>query len=159
MFFRNTLSLLSASMALSIFASAQFTIALKKDPSICIAASSATADAPVVVEPCAAGSASQTWSDPNNDGHLAVFGDLCITPAAPVINDGVNLVLAACDPGNANQKFSHTTGVLNSHNVAKSVIDLTDGNETPGTQLQMWTGGIFTISGDNDNQDWIVTTV
>ncbi|KAJ7858972.1 hypothetical protein B0H13DRAFT_1901630 [Mycena leptocephala] len=43
---------------------------------------------------------------------------------------------------------------------AKSqVIDLTDGNETPGNQLQISTGWLLTTTVDNTNQDWIVADI
>ncbi|KAJ7138233.1 hypothetical protein C8R44DRAFT_868551 [Mycena epipterygia] len=115
-----------------------FVISLKKDHSHCIAASSSAAGAAVV-------------RDPTNDGHIAIFTNLYITPAATAINDGAKLSLAACDPNNTNQN------VINSQAVAKLGIDLTNGDETPGNQLQMFTGGIFAVSGDNSNQDCIVT--
>ncbi|KAJ7138235.1 hypothetical protein C8R44DRAFT_868553 [Mycena epipterygia] len=76
----------------------RFVISLKKDLSHCIAASASTAGAPVVVELCAA----QTWSDPTNDGHITIFSNLCITPAATAITGDTKLVLAACDPSNTN---------------------------------------------------------
>ncbi|KAJ7855787.1 hypothetical protein B0H13DRAFT_1902944 [Mycena leptocephala] len=58
--------------------------------------------------------------------------------------------------------FHHLTAVdgsLAREQVFLQVIDLTDGNETPGNQLQFWTGWLLTTTVDNTNQDWIVTDI
>ncbi|KAJ6585663.1 ricin B lectin domain-containing protein [Mycena capillaripes] len=133
-----------------------FVISLKKNPALCVAASANAANASVVIEPCSPGSASQTWTDPTNTGNVAIFNNLCMTPAGSV-NDGTKLILSPCVANDGAQEWSHETGVINNHALAKWVLDLTNGDETPGNQLQTWIGSIFTGTTDDTNQDWIVT--
>ncbi|KAJ6530922.1 ricin B lectin domain-containing protein [Mycena vulgaris] len=133
-----------------------FVISLKKNPSLCVAPSANAANASVVIEPCSAGSATQTWSDPRNSNQIVIFDNLCMSPATH-INDGTKLILSPCITDNAAQEWSHETGVINNRNIPKSCLDLTDGNETSGNQLQIWTCSQFTGTTDNTNQDWIVT--
>lgn len=98
----------------------RFVISLKKNPSLCIAASASAVNATVVIEPCSPGSELQTWSDPTNSGNIMLGDNLCITPAGN-INDGTKLILSPCLADNVSQEWSHETGVINNHNVAKSV--------------------------------------
>ncbi|KAJ7133399.1 hypothetical protein C8R44DRAFT_977567 [Mycena epipterygia] len=98
------------------------------------------------------GSAAQTWSDPSHSGQVVIYDNLCMSPAANV-NDGVKIILSPCVPGNAAQGWSHETGIINNHNLPKECLDLTDGVETPGNQAC----DLLVGTGDNTNQDWIVT--
>ncbi|KAJ7621986.1 ricin B lectin domain-containing protein [Mycena polygramma] len=144
--------------AIAVTEPTSFVISLKKNPSLCIAASANAVNASVVIEPCSPGSASQTWSDPTNDWHVAIFDNLCLSTAGNVqVNDGTKLVLQPCVANNGAQEWSHQTGLINNRAFAQLVIDLTNGDETPGNQLQTWEAYIFTGPGDDTNQDWIVT--
>ncbi|KAJ7490745.1 ricin B lectin domain-containing protein [Mycena latifolia] len=133
-----------------------FVISLKKNPSLCVAASANAVNASVVIEPCSASSAAQTWSDLANANQVVIFDNLCMSPATN-INDGTKLILSPCIPNDAAQQWSHETGLINNRNVPKSCLDLTNGDETPENQLQIWTCTLLTSTTDNTNQDWIVT--
>ncbi|KAJ7028405.1 hypothetical protein C8F04DRAFT_1119215 [Mycena alexandri] len=135
-----------------------FTVSLKKDTSLCITASSNATNAAVVVDTCKPGSVLQTWSDPKNNGQIALADNQCITLDGSIANDGTKLILSPCVESSVDifQLWSHQTGVLNSGAAAKSCIDLTNGVETPANQLQLWTCWLFTTEVDNTNQDWIV---
>ncbi|KAJ7160295.1 ricin B lectin domain-containing protein [Mycena filopes] len=138
---------------------ASFTIASKKNPGLCISASANAANASVVVEPCNATSASQKWSDPKNVGQFTIFDNLCVTPATgPLVSptDGVKLVLQTCVANAQPQGWSpQATGHIINRNIFQICIDLTDGKDTPGTQLQAW--DCSSAGTDNINQDWIVS--
>ncbi|KAJ7704871.1 hypothetical protein B0H17DRAFT_1038690 [Mycena rosella] len=67
------------------------------------------------------------------------------------INDGTKLILSPCITGNAAQEWSHETGIINNRNIPKSCIDLTNGDETPGNQFQMWTCALLTGTTDDTN--------
>jgi len=133
-----------------------FSIALRRDPSLCVAASANAANASVVVKICNPADPAQTWSDPQKTGQVVVFGSLCMSPAGSV-NDGTKLVALPCAAGNAAQQWSHETGIINNHNSPKSCLDLTDSVDISGTQLQTWTCSLLTSTVDNTNQDWVVT--
>ncbi|KAJ7705844.1 hypothetical protein B0H16DRAFT_1826368 [Mycena metata] len=135
-----------------------FTVSLKKDTSLCIAASSNATNAAVIVDTCKPGSVLQTWSDPKNTGQIVIADNQCITLKSSTANDGTKLILSPCveDSVVIFQLWGHQTGVLNSQAAAKSCIDLTNGVETPGNQLQLWGCWVFTTNVDNTNQDWIV---
>jgi len=133
-----------------------FVISLKETPSLCVTASANAVGAPVVIDDCSPGSAAQTFTDPNQSGQMVVFG-LCVSPASNV-NDGVPLILDTCVSGDAAQEWSHLTGpLINNFNEPKICLDLTNSNQTPGNQLQVWTCSLLTGTNDNPNQDWIVT--
>ncbi|KAF7351875.1 hypothetical protein MVEN_01149000 [Mycena venus] len=129
----------------------------QKNPALCVAASASTANATVVIEPCSPGSALQTWSDPAGRGNAMLGDNLCMTPGS--ITAGTKLVLAPCVASNAAQQLDHETGVIDNRAVSDFafVLDLADGNETPGSQLQIRTGPIFNGTTNNINQNWIVT--
>ncbi|KAJ6532355.1 ricin B lectin domain-containing protein [Mycena capillaripes] len=135
-----------------------FAISSKKNPALCVAASARAANATVVIEPCSPGSALQTWSDPTGRGNVMLGDNLCMSPAGS-IGAGTKLVLAPCVAGNSAQEWNHETGVIDNFAVSDFafVLDLTDGNETPGSQLQIWSGPIFNGTTSNLNQNWIVT--
>ncbi|KAJ7916052.1 ricin B lectin domain-containing protein [Mycena leptocephala] len=135
-----------------------FTISPKKNPALCVAASASAANATVVIEPCSPGSALQTWSDPTGRGNVMLDDNLCMSPAGS-ISSGTKLILSPCVANNLAQQWGHETGVIDNRAVTDFafVLDLTDGNETPGNQLQIWTGPIFNGMTNNINQNWIVT--
>ncbi|KAJ7704882.1 hypothetical protein B0H17DRAFT_1193375 [Mycena rosella] len=141
--------------ALGVTTPKSFVLSLK-DPALCVTASANAANASVVIEPCSPGSVSQTCSDPANSGQVVIFENLCMSPATHV-NDGTKIILASCDPADAAQDWGHGTGIINNGNIPKSCLDLTNGDETPGNQLQTWTCTILTSTTDNTNQDWIET--
>ncbi|KAJ7728575.1 ricin B lectin domain-containing protein [Mycena maculata] len=133
-----------------------FVISLKKDTSLCVAASANAVGAPVVIDDCSPGSAAQTFSDPTQSGQMVIYDNLCVTPASND-NDGVPLILSPCVTGDAAQDWSHETGLITNGNDPKICLDLTNSDETPGNQLQIWTCTLLTSTTDNTNQDWIVT--
>ncbi|KAJ7858984.1 ricin B lectin domain-containing protein [Mycena leptocephala] len=135
-----------------------FAISPKKNPALCVAASASAANATVVIEPCSPGSALQTWSDPTGRGNVMLGDNLCMSPAGS-ISPGTKLVLSPCVGNNLAQQWGHETGVIDNRAVTDFafVLDLTDGNETPGNQLQIWSGPIFNGTTNNINQNWIVT--
>ncbi|KAJ7858979.1 ricin B lectin domain-containing protein [Mycena leptocephala] len=131
-----------------------------KNPELCVAASASTANATVVIEPCSPGSALQTWSDPTGRGNVMLGDNLCMSPAGS-ISAGTKPVPSPCAANNVAQQWDHwhETGVIDNRAVSDFafVLDLTDGNLTPGNQLQIWTGPIFDGTTNNINQNWIVT--
>ncbi|KAG7087972.1 hypothetical protein E1B28_012012 [Marasmius oreades] len=113
----------------------------------CIAASSKSAGAPLVIHDCNTGDASNyDWDivefplDPTPQ-QIKLFGqDLCVDVTNGANNDGTKLQLWTCTPGNTNQLWSHTSslGIWQWAGTNKC-IDLTDGNVNDGNQLQVWT--------------------
>ncbi|KAF7343313.1 hypothetical protein MVEN_01763600 [Mycena venus] len=122
----------------------------------CITAENAV-NASVTIGTCTNDFAKQTFTDPTHTGQMVMYDNLCVTPLGNNLNDGTKLILAPCDANNAAQIWSHQTGIINSHSFAKACIDLTDGNMTPGNQLQVWTCTSLTSTTDNTNQDWVVS--
>ncbi|KAK7022471.1 ricin B lectin domain-containing protein [Favolaschia claudopus] len=140
-----------------------FAIQLKKDPSLCVAASAPASGASIVIENCSFGSTSQTFTDPNNNspGLLKLF-DMCVSiDSTEAARDGDKLVLKECDENlnNSKQQWNHENGVLvKSLTSAHVCLDLTDGNASSGTPLQIWDCSSEASTGafQNDNQEWIV---
>ncbi|KAJ7728573.1 ricin B lectin domain-containing protein [Mycena maculata] len=136
-----------------------FVISLKKDPSLCVAASGNAIGAPVVIDDCSPGSAAQTFSDPTQSGQMVIYDNLCVSPASNSPADGVLLVLSTCVAGNVAQEWRLDSGtpLITNVNEPKMCLDLTNSVETPGNQLQVWGCTELTSTTDNTNQDWIVT--
>ncbi|KAK7049137.1 hypothetical protein R3P38DRAFT_2872841 [Favolaschia claudopus] len=138
-----------------------FAIQLKKDPSLCVAASAPEAGASIVIEGCSFGSTSQTFTDPNNNspGLMKLF-DMCVSvDSTENARDGDKLVLKECENLNSKQQWNHENGVLVKGLTSAHVcLDLTDGNASSGTPLQIWDCSSEASTGafQNDNQEWIV---
>ncbi|KAF8179561.1 ricin B lectin domain-containing protein [Mycena galopus ATCC 62051] len=130
-------------------------LSLVSDPSLCIAASANSTSAPVTVENCSSNSTTQTWiglgigiikSEANTDLCLATNGD--------ATSAGTKLVLSECsqtDPANA-WDLDWQAGRVENVPASNMCIDLTDGKEIPGTQLQIWN-----CTEGNTNQNWVIT--
>jgi len=133
-----------------------FVISLKENPALCVSASANAVGAPVVIDDCSAGSPAQTFTDPSQNGQMIVYG-LCVTPETIGSNGLKLLILDTCVSGDAAQEWSHLTGpLINNFNEPKSCLDLTNGVQTPGNQLQLYDCTELAGEGDNTNQDWIV---
>ncbi|KAJ7506911.1 ricin B lectin domain-containing protein [Mycena galericulata] len=144
--------------AIAIDEPTSFTIAFKENPSLCVTASANVSGAPVVIDGCQPGSAAQNFTDPTQTGQIVAFDNLCVSPNGN-INDGTPLILSPCVSGNAAQEWNHdsTSTLVDTQANLKICLDLTNGNQTAGNQLQIWTCTILTSNIDNTNQDWIVT--
>ncbi|KAF8191951.1 ricin B lectin domain-containing protein [Mycena galopus ATCC 62051] len=123
----------------------------------CVTMSDDSDGAPVVIQDCDfTGPSNQVWSF---SGSTIRQGDKCIDVTDGRNVDGVKLQAWTCADGNTNQQFQHLGGaVLNQpddiiHWLAHpdKCMDLTNGAETNGTQIQMWT----CFSG-NTNQMWTI---
>ena len=68
-----------------------FVISLKKEPSLCVAASANAVNASVVIDTCSPKAVNQTWSDPSNNGQVVIFDNLCITASGELINNGTKI--------------------------------------------------------------------
>ncbi|KAF7364653.1 hypothetical protein MVEN_00334800 [Mycena venus] len=137
-----------------------FSISLKKNPSLCVAGSSSTAGAPVVIDTCNPGSTTQTFTDPknNSNGLMMMFG-MCVSLNSNVPSSGDKLVLAPCITNNSTQEWNHENEVLVKNLALPHLcLDLTDGNTTPGNQLQVWDCSSEASTGafENTNQEWVV---
>ncbi|KAK7041158.1 ricin B lectin domain-containing protein [Favolaschia claudopus] len=138
-----------------------FSIQLKKDPSLCVAASAPEAGAFIVIEGCSFGSTSQTFTDPNNNspGLMKLF-DMCVSiDSTENARDGDKLVLKKCEDFSPKQQWNHENSVLvNSLASPRMCLDLTDGKASSGTPLQIWDCSSLASTGafQNDNQEWIV---
>ncbi|KAK7042552.1 ricin B lectin domain-containing protein [Favolaschia claudopus] len=126
-----------------------FTVELDHIAGNCITAANAT-NAPVTVSTCTQEATGQIITDPDHNGRMVMYDDLCVTPAGNTIADGAKLVLAPCDADNKMQLWNHRTGSVTSKANAGFCFDLPNGNTTPGTQLQIWS----CFSG-NTNQEWV----
>ncbi|KAJ7196202.1 ricin B lectin domain-containing protein, partial [Mycena pura] len=129
------------------------TLSLASDTSLCIAASANSTSAPVTVETCSPNSPAQAWSA-LGVGIIpsGLINGMCLATSGDATSAGTKLVLSACsqnDPANAWDPDWQAGRV---ENVAASnmCIDLTDGKETPGTQLQIWN-----CTAGNTNQIWV----
>ncbi|KAF7331484.1 Carbohydrate-binding module family 13 protein [Mycena kentingensis (nom. inval.)] len=118
---------------------------LKANSGLCIAASSTTAGSPVVAAACTANSAAQTWAPASagNVGTVSIFNaTLCLLAAGegtPVA--GTKLVVDTC-PHEKNAKFNWHTDISTISSAVSGTnlcVDLTDGKQTAGNQLQLWT--------------------
>ncbi|KAG7087971.1 hypothetical protein E1B28_012011 [Marasmius oreades] len=144
---RSTYSFLTLS-ALVAVVSAGTQLEFTKDGfSRCIAASSKTPGAPVVIHDCSTGDASNydwdidAFSTDQIPQQIKLFGqDLCVDVTSGVNADGTKLQLWTCTQGNTNQLWSHTSslGIWQWAGTNKC-IDLTDGNISDGNQFQVWT--------------------
>ncbi|KAJ6493311.1 ricin B lectin domain-containing protein [Mycena sanguinolenta] len=135
-------------------------ISLKKDPSLCVAASSPVPGSPVVIEDCVTGSPFQTFGQPFLNGPLQLFG-LCVAPASQV-TDGTKLILTDCTNSNA-QNWNTNAGdsLVENLDLPNFCLDLTNGNTTAGNQLQVWDCSVLASTGafENTNQEWVVSQV
>ncbi|KAJ7193906.1 ricin B lectin domain-containing protein [Mycena pura] len=123
----------------------------------CVTMSDDSDGAPVVIQDCDfAGPSNQVWSFV---GSTIRQGDKCLDVTDGQNVDGVKLQVWTCVDGNTNQEFQHSGGaILNQPNDIiewlthpNKCMDLTDGDETNGNQIQMWT----CFSG-NTNQMWAI---
>ncbi|KAF7333729.1 hypothetical protein MVEN_02329300 [Mycena venus] len=141
-----------------------FTITPKSTTSLCIAASSATLNASVILSPCTSDSSSanfalQHWQDATAIGQMMIptpTQQLCVAPMGSTAFSGTKLVLQVCDSQSPAQLWSHGTGNIVNALTEHDCLDLTDGNAVAGTQLQIW-GCEFFAGVDDTNQDWIET--
>ncbi|KAJ7759480.1 ricin B lectin domain-containing protein [Mycena olivaceomarginata] len=99
-----------------------FTIELDHIAGNCITAEN-TVNASVVISTCTNEATGQRFTDPSNIGQMALYDNLCVTPAGNGLSDGTKLVLAPCEADNAAQIWSHQTGIINSHSFAKAVFE------------------------------------
>ncbi|KAL0572015.1 hypothetical protein V5O48_009957 [Marasmius crinis-equi] len=130
----------------------------------CIAASSQTPGAPLVIHDCNTGDVSNyNWdvkefpADPTPQPIKLVGQDLCVDVKDGVNADGTKLQVWSCVSGSTNQLWSHTNslGIWQWAGTNKC-IDLTDGITTDGNQLQIWT---CDSSNGNRNQQFPGRTV
>ncbi|KAJ7266376.1 ricin B lectin domain-containing protein [Mycena haematopus] len=129
-------------------------LSLASFPSLCIASSANAPSAPVTIEPCSA-SPTQTWLG-SGVGPLASAQNstLCLAPSGDALGAGTRLVLSACsqsDPASA-WDLDWQAGRIENVAAEDMCVDLTDGNQTPGTQLQIWN-----CTAGNTNQDWVAS--
>ncbi|KAF7301003.1 hypothetical protein MIND_00663700 [Mycena indigotica] len=117
--------------------------ALKANTNLCIAASSTTPGSPVVAATCNANSAAQTWqaAAASTNGYLSVFNStLCLAPESTPIVAGTKLVAATCPTS----KVAADRWALSLNTIRSALsgvdwcVDLTDGKQTSGNQLQVW---------------------
>ncbi|KAJ7644785.1 ricin B lectin domain-containing protein [Roridomyces roridus] len=129
--------------------SVAFTLAA--DTSLCLATSANSTSAPITVETCSS-SPAQNWlgfdvgSIPSAQNRA-----LCISTAGDATSPGTKLILNECSEVAA-RSWSVDWPAQRLENVAASnmCIDLTDGKQTAGTQLQIWN-----CTDGNTNQNWI----
>ncbi|KAJ6602334.1 ricin B lectin domain-containing protein [Mycena sp. CBHHK59/15] len=123
----------------------------------CVTMSDDSDGAPVIIQDCDfTGPSNQVWSFV---GSTIRQGDKCIDVTDGRNIDGVELQVWTCADGNTNQQFQHSGGaILNQSNDIihwlahpDKCMDLTNGDETNGNQIQMWT----CFSG-NTNQMWVI---
>ncbi|KAJ7768077.1 ricin B lectin domain-containing protein [Mycena maculata] len=116
----------------------------------CLTAASNTDGAAVEIEDCVSGgSASQSWTIPESEPTLQIFGDMCLDVTGGAAADGTPLQIWTCTEGDTNQFWSISESMIRWE---ASCLDLTDGSATDGNVMQIWvcTGG--------PNQEWTLTT-
>ncbi|KAJ7032972.1 hypothetical protein C8F04DRAFT_1355506 [Mycena alexandri] len=116
--------------------------------STCLTASSNSNGATVVVQPCTANNAAQTWVQ--NGQTLLVYGNMCLDVTNGSTTNGVKMQIWACTPGagDAAQHFTVTSGKSIQWVGKTECLDLSGGRLTSGNQIQMWT------CNGNANQVW-----
>ncbi|KAK7042555.1 hypothetical protein R3P38DRAFT_320446 [Favolaschia claudopus] len=121
---------------------ARFELTIRPDPTTfasCLTADNAT-NAPVAIGPCGDNvPINQKIVDPDHNGRMVMYDNLCIAPAGDTLADGTKLVLAPCDANDNAQFWNHGTGSITNKANTNFCFDLTDGNPAAGTQVQIWT--------------------
>ncbi|CAK5270007.1 unnamed protein product [Mycena citricolor] len=129
----------------------------------CIAAESNADGAAVVIAGCVQVSitdqlpnGNNTWTAPTAGftGPITTYDNKCLDVTDGSAANGTKLQIWTCVPGSKNQMFTNNGNQLVWAGT-NQCVDLTDGNLEGFNQLQMW--GCNPISGDNNNQVWIVT--
>ncbi|KAF7296088.1 putative carbohydrate-binding module family 13 protein [Mycena kentingensis (nom. inval.)] len=127
----------------------------------CIAASSNTDGATVVIEDCDS-SKQQQWlstAGVGNAGQLKIFGDKCLDVVDGSTANGAKLQIWTCADNNSNQLWI-TPGSSDAAEPGSfqlmwankgKCVDLTGGDFAPGTQLQVWD---CDAAKTNKNQLW-----
>ncbi|KAJ7225121.1 ricin B lectin domain-containing protein [Mycena haematopus] len=130
-------------------------LSLASDTSLCISASANSTSAPVTVETCSSNSAAQTWIG-SSVGIIksAQNPSLCLATSGDATSAGTKLVLSDCSQTNPSNAWDLDWQAGNIENVAASnmCVDLTDGKQTTGTQLQIWH-----CTTGNTNQNWVAS--
>ncbi|KAJ7035179.1 hypothetical protein C8F04DRAFT_1259242 [Mycena alexandri] len=118
--------------------------------STCLSASSNTNGATVVVQPCTANNAAQSWVQ--NGQTLVVFGNMCLDVTNGVTNtNGVKMQIWSCTPGggDAAQHWTTTSTKTIQWVGQTECLDLSGGSLTSGNQVQVWL-----CEAGNTNQVW-----
>ncbi|KAF7307969.1 hypothetical protein MKEN_01158400 [Mycena kentingensis (nom. inval.)] len=135
-------------------------------PIYCITGSGTTASAAVGLAECSAfqdtyPNGNTTWSvpAPSLTGYINTFVSKCLSVPDSNAANGVKVVLQDCLPRPTNQHWTtkKSAGVGYQYEFEGSgfCLDLTDGKEENGTELQIWE---CDTTGQNSNQNWWPTT-
>ncbi|KAK1233369.1 hypothetical protein PQX77_003478 [Marasmius sp. AFHP31] len=123
----------------------------------CIAASSKSAGASVVIHGCNTGDASNyIWEYdtsirvPDNRQIKLSGTDLCVDVKDGINADGTKLQLWTCTEGNSNQDWAQRGGNLWQWVGTTKCIDLTNGVTSDGNPIQVWNCD----DGNLNNQGW-----
>jgi hypothetical protein len=140
-----TLSATAASSADDLRANTQGMLTPRSNRKVCldVVDSANVVGAAVQIWACHA-SANQTWTV--RDSQVVVFGDKCLSVSGT--GNGAQVVLAACDPNDALQKW-RIANVKLMHPASGRCLDVHNGGPRNGTRVQ-----IYDCARGNSNQAW-----